>query len=84
MGGMATMSKFAAFALASLVDMRDHELRFEAEGPDLAAAFGHLPGRDGFTHPLDRRSRGAQAHRKRHRNRNHISRRTRRKHRRAA
>jgi len=80
MGGLPINALYALLSMSAIADMRDAEIKFEAEG----ACGKYLPRHDGFTHPLERRSRGPQAHRVRKKNRNHVSRRTRRKHRRAA
>ncbi len=85
MGGMPMHPEWAMkLQLAAMAELQIEAMKFELEEPERLSAFGHLPRRDGFTHPLARRSRGTQAHRKRRTNRNHTSRRTRRKHRRAA
>ena len=85
MGGMPMGPGSLAWAkllAEQSVDIELSSLKFE-EGVDLGGFVpASLPRHDGFVHPMNRRSRGPQAHRARRSNRNHVS--TRRKHRRAA
>ncbi len=84
MGGMPMHPDWAMkLQLEAHDQLHFDALRFELEEEERDVALGFLP-RESWKAPRYRRSRGPQAHRTRRANRNHISRRTRRKHRRAA